>query len=969
MNEENAFEFLGERHIGALDLTLKAWRHKATGARHFHLECGDRNNAFLVALPTWPQDSTGVAHILEHTVLCGSERYPVRDPFFMMLRRSLNSYMNACTGSDFTAYPFATANRKDYDNLLSVYLDAVFFPLLHELDFAQEGWRLEFEEPEDPTTPLVYRGVVYNEMKGAMSSPIYRLWQDLQSGLFPTTTYHWNSGGEPEEIPKLSHAALKAFHASHYHPSNAVFLSYGSFPPEEHQRHFHEWALSRFGPQPLVAEIGDERPFSEPQRAETRYDIPRDEETGGKTHIVTGWLLGHSAELDELLAANLLNQVLLGNSSAPLRQALETTDLGAAPSELCGLEDSYRQMVFVCGLEGSEPDRVEAVERLILETLERVAAEGVPEEAIEAALHQIELGLREPQAGRESWGLQLMWRVLPTILHDGDPFAVLDLDPALARLREAASKAGWLQQQVRRQLLDNAHRLTLVMRPEPGLNERREAALRQELAARKERMSEQEKQTLVGRARALRERQQQEDDPEVLPRLTLDEIPPDPPHVAGEARRLGGLPARCYGAGTNGLFYLRLLAPMPSLEPELLGRLPLFWGFLNEVGCGDEDYLATARRQALTGMVGGSSSIRPTLNDCADLRGWAVFSGKALGRNLDPLASLLEETIVSARFDEHQRLRELVAQDRLAAEASVVGQGHTLAMIAASACFSPLAALQHRWDGLAGVVALKELDRSLEEKGAIAVLGEELARIRERMADQPLLAVVVDEPGHLEECCRVVEARWGERGSESGPAPVPSSELLEPHRQAWVASTQVSFCARAWPAAPAGHPDAAAFWVLGQLLTNGFLHGAVREQGGAYGGGAGYDADAGVFRMYSYRDPRLFETLEDFDRSLEWLARGPELRLVEEAILGVIRAMDKPSTPAGEALRCAMLELHGRDLDFRRRLRQEVLSVDLARLQEVAGRWLRPDQAATALVVPQAHGERLTAAGYEIHRL
>ncbi len=969
MTDDNTFEFLGERHIGALDLTLQAWRHRATGARHFHLACEDRNNAFLVALPTWPQDSTGVAHILEHTALCGSEKYPVRDPFFMMLRRSLNSFMNACTSSDFTAYPFATANRKDFDNLLSVYLDAVFFPLLHELDFAQEGWRLEFEQPEDPSTPLVYRGVVYNEMKGAMSAPVSRLWQDLQSGLFPTTTYHWNSGGEPEEIPKLSHQALKAFHASHYHPSNAVLFTYGCFPPQEHQAHFHQWALARFGSRPLEETIGDEPPFTGPQRAETRYDIPLGEETKEKTHIVTGWLLGHAADLDELLAANLLNQVLLGNSSAPLRQALETTDLGAAPSELCGLEDSYRQMVFVCGLEGSEAERVDAVERLILDTLEQVAEEGVPEEAVEAALHQIELAMREPRAGGEPWGLQLMWRVLPTILHGGDPFAVLDLDPALERLREAVAGPGWLQRQVRRQLLDNTHRLTLTMRPEPGLNERREAALREELARIRAGLSEQQKQELVERARALKARQQQEDDPEILPRVTLADVPAEPPHVEGEDRRLGSLPARCYEAGTNGLFYLRLVAPMPTLEPELIGRLPLFWSFLNEVGCGGADYLATARRQALSGMVGGSASIRPTLEDCSDLRSWVVFSGKGLGRKLEPLSRLLQEMIESARFDEQQRLRELVAQDRLAAEAAVVGQGHSLAMTAASACFSPLAALQHRWDGLAGVVALKELDRSLESQDGLDALGEELSRIRRCMAEQPLRAVVVDEPGHLDESCRMVESRWGGRGGACAATAFPAAALLEPRRQAWIASTQVSFCARAWPAVPAGHPDAAAFWVLGHLLTNGFLHGAVREQGGAYGGGAGYDADAGVFRMYSYRDPRLFETLEDFERSLEWLAAGPEERLVEEAILGVIRGMDKPSTPAGEALRCAMQELHGRDLEFRRRLRRELLSVDLPRLQAVAERWLGPGAAATAVVVPQAHGERLAAAGYELYRL
>ncbi|NNL99676.1 MAG: hypothetical protein HKO62_02925 [Gammaproteobacteria bacterium] len=248
MPHHEAFEPLDTRHIGALNVDYLAFRHTVTGARHLHIDADDANNGFMVAFPTLPQDSTGVAHILEHTTLCGSERFPVRDPFFMMLRRSLNSFMNAMTSSDYTAYPFATKNRKDYDNLLAVYLDAVFFPLLDELDFAQEGHRLELDGG-DADAPLVYKGVVFNEMKGAMSSPTTQLWFHLQNGLFPTTTYHYNSGGDPAHIPELTWEQLKRFHAAHYHPSNAVLMTYGNFPLLEHQAHFHDWALKRFSAQ------------------------------------------------------------------------------------------------------------------------------------------------------------------------------------------------------------------------------------------------------------------------------------------------------------------------------------------------------------------------------------------------------------------------------------------------------------------------------------------------------------------------------------------------------------------------------------------------------------------------------------------------------------------------------------------------------------------------------------------------
>ncbi|MFT5483627.1 MAG: Zn-dependent M16 (insulinase) family peptidase, partial [Halieaceae bacterium] len=241
-----AFELITTSHIEALKTDVSYYRHRKTGAEHYHMAADSNENVFLVALRTVPEDSTGVAHILEHTALCGSERYPVRDPFFMMIRRSLNTFMNAFTSSDWTAYPFASQNRKDFSNLLDVYLDAVFFSRLDPLDFAQEGHRMEFTDPTDSSTPLVYKGVVFNEMKGAMSSVSSTMWQALCHHLFPTNTYHFNSGGEPECIPDLSYEQLKDFYRSHYHPSNAIFMTFGDIPAEEHQAIFEERALSRF---------------------------------------------------------------------------------------------------------------------------------------------------------------------------------------------------------------------------------------------------------------------------------------------------------------------------------------------------------------------------------------------------------------------------------------------------------------------------------------------------------------------------------------------------------------------------------------------------------------------------------------------------------------------------------------------------------------------------------------------------
>ncbi|HFE36890.1 MAG TPA: peptidase M16, partial [Gammaproteobacteria bacterium] len=344
---------LTENVVPSLSLTVETYEHKITGARHYHLASSNKENVFLVGLKTVPVNSRGVAHILEHTALCGSKNYPVRDPFFMMIRRSLNTFMNAFTSSDWTAYPFASQNKKDFSNLLDVYLDAVFFSNLDELDFAQEGHRLEFEETENANSPLVYKGVVYNEMKGAMSSPVSVLWQTFTENIFPTNTYHYNSGGDPQEIPDLSYAELKAFYQTHYHPSNAFFFTYGDIPAIEHQTRFHDKVLQHFDKSSANIDVAKETRYTSPKIIEDRYALAENESEEKKTHVVVGWLLGESADAETRLKATLLSSVLLDNGSSPLRYALENTKLGAAPSPLCGLEDSNREMIFMCGIEGA----------------------------------------------------------------------------------------------------------------------------------------------------------------------------------------------------------------------------------------------------------------------------------------------------------------------------------------------------------------------------------------------------------------------------------------------------------------------------------------------------------------------------------------------------------------------------------------------------------------------------------------
>ncbi|MCV6606432.1 MAG: insulinase family protein, partial [Porticoccaceae bacterium] len=390
--------------------------------------------------------------------------------------RSLNTFMNAFTSSDWTAYPFASQNRKDFNNLLDVYLDAVFFSRLDELDFAQEGHRVEFEEADNPNSPLVYKGVVFNEMKGAMSSVPSTLWHTLCKYLYPTTTYHYNSGGDPECIPDLSYQELRDFYKTHYHPSNAIFMTFGDIPAVEHQEKFQQQALRRFEQLDEHIAVGDEKRYQEPLRVEEAYALTEEGSIDSKTHVVLSWLLGKATDLQASMEANLLCSVLLDNSASPLQKALETTSLGTAPSPLCGLDDSQRELCFVCGVEGSDPHRADKVEQMILDVLQDVADNGVPYEQVSASLHQLELQQREIGGDSYPYGLQLILTALTSATHRGDPIALLNLDPVLNQLRDAIKEPDFIKNLARTLLLENRHRVRLTLRPDQQMAERKDAA-------------------------------------------------------------------------------------------------------------------------------------------------------------------------------------------------------------------------------------------------------------------------------------------------------------------------------------------------------------------------------------------------------------------------------------------------------------------------------------------------------------
>lgn len=966
----SAFEWQRSEKIASLNVTMEHYIHKETGAAHYHLASENDENVFLVGFRTVPTSSNGVAHILEHTALCGSEKYPVRDPFFMMIRRSLNTFMNAFTSSDWTAYPFASKNKKDFDNLLEVYLDAAFFSRLDPLDFAQEGHRLEFAQLDDPASELQYKGVVYNEMKGAMSSTNSVLWQTLSKHLFPTQTYHFNSGGEPEDIPDLSYEELVAFYKRHYHPSNAVFMTFGDRSAAEHQTRFEELALHRFERLDDLAEIADEKRYHAPIRVEEAFAAEPDEREQG--HIVLGWLLGRSIDSHALFRAELLTAVLLDNSSSPLLAALETSELGSAPSPMCGLEDSNREMSFMAGLEGCKPSDTEAVERLVLSTLERIAAEGVDQEQVLAALHQLELSHREIAGDSYPYGLQLILGGLSSALHRGDPFELMDIDPVLEQLRAEVADPQFIPRLIREQLLNNQHRLTLTLRPDFELAKRKSDAERAKLDTIRGALSAQEEEQILSKSKALQARQSAEDDATLLPKVGIEDVPASlsEPHNKELTLSSGDL-LNFYAQGTNGLAYQQVVFDLPALTTELIEILPLYTSCITELGVGTRDYAQTQAWQAqVCGGLNCFSTIKGQVGDIQTLQGTVSFSSKCLVNKHRQVSELIYETLTEVRFDETQRIAELVDQITTRKLSSITGSGHALAMSAASSGFSPSAKMHHQYGGLEGLVRLKALRDKLEDTAQRSKLLEKFRELHAILLSAPRQFLLVAEPEKEEELTAEIDSFWDKKAKTPDVAPFSLPSTRESVKQAWVTSTQVNFCAYAYPTVGSDHPDHATLQVLAGYLRNGFLHSAIREVGGAYGGGASQDPASASFRFFSYRDPRLGETLADFKASITWLLGDAQQESqLEEAVLGVIASMDKPSSPAGEAKTAFYNRLFGRTLEQRTEFRKRVLATTLEDLKRVATRYFVDQEPSLAVITSAAKAEELEIEGLEINKI
>lgn len=915
-------------------------RHLATGARFLHLHCDDRENLYAITFRTPPPDSTGVAHILEHSTLAGSRHFPVKDAFNELVKSTLNTFINAFTAPDFTCYPICSQVRADFYNLARVYTDLALRPLLKRQTFMREGHHLELTE----AGALSISGIVYNEMKGAFSVPERVSYSSTLQGLFPDTPYGVESGGTPEDIPKLTHEQFCEFHRRYYSPSNACLFLYGDIPTRDHLE-FLAQQLEAFAAIEIDSRVPLQPRWGQPRTLRAEYPVGEGDPIERRATVNVAWLTAAADDLEERLALEVLHEALIGNAAAPLRRALIDSGLGEDLSPLTGLASWYKQLPFVVGLRGTDEGQADAIEKLALETLERICREGIPRDLLEGAFHQVEFKGLEITRAPLPFPLTLLFRAMGTWLHELDPLVPLTFPTLIASLRERwIADPKLFEGTIRRWMLDNPHRLRAVIAPSRTLAGEREAKLASELAARKNAMSEAELAEIRRTMEALTEEQRTPDPPEAvatLPKLQIAEIPREVETIPTVEQAIDGVPALEHDLFSNGVAYLDLVFDVADVPEDLQPYLPLLGAAATGMGAAGAGYAAFASRKALAlGELAADLDAGERLADGAPVQRF-VLRARALRRNIPEMIAIVRDILIAGDLDDHDRLEDILAEERNQLRASIAPNGHAIARLTAAARLSLASWRNEQWFGVSQVRFLNGQAGTYGEKGE--ALRARLAELRQRVLTRGRMllnltgdaACVMEMQDALRGLVAALPA-GGEVSRVTGAAVPPGAP------RGVAIPGEVCYVARVLPVPRHNAPEAPALWVLSNYLRTGHLYKKIRVEGGAYGGLCLYDTLKGQLGMMSYRDPNLERTLEVYDATVDaFLAERLEPDAMRTAIVGAVGRLDRPMDPAEKGYEAMRRRMIGLTDDDRRRFRAGVLATTAEQLRACADGTLR----------------------------
>lgn len=935
------FTLLSSEYLPTLDITLETYIHERTGAMHYHFASTSPENVFMVALRTIPHDSTGVAHILEHTALCGSKNFPVRDPFFSMIRRSMQTFMNAFTSSDWTAYPFATENKQDFDNLLRVYLDAVFFPNLSELDFLQEGHRLEFDENNE----LVIKWVVYNEMKWVYGNVYSRIYEINKALVHGETTYHYDSGGAPQVIPRLTYEAFKAFHKKHYHPTNATFFTFWDISAVSHQEKFEALALRHFEEKWEKISVPDETRLLAPIRTVVCYPSS-DTDTPNQFHIIASWLLGAAHNAKNMLEMNILYTYLLDHSGSPLYHALETLPFAATISPFTSFDDSGREITVTTGIVTDNADHAKEVETTIFETLNNVITTGFDTEILEGIIDRIDMSLRKQNIS-EPYGLSLFLQIIGAATHEESVREIADPNHILEEIRANIKNPDYFPQLLEDNFINNSHFVLLSAAPDTKSVEEEMLLEKKYTNTLLGKMTDEEKSSLRLRMKKFSEHQHTSWDINCLPKLSITDIPTIWKKVWG---RQDISPVYThYNASTNWVYYYRKFSSiyLKNIQEVILSSMVS--GLVGDIGYKKYSYIEAQNRLSKKVQVTSNFHIFRPFNS-PSLATYYEFGGRFLDRNTTDAVKLLGELEGNTRFDEIEQIRTIFDERILTLKTDLTTNWHKIAMLRASSGNTLLASINEELGGISLLTTLKEFVKQSDTE-----ITNSFENIFETIQKNSARVLTIGNEEFLHESLNTLHAP---EESEYNYSEAFEKKIIN---EAWITDLPISYCALAIPTIPSEHEDSAYLSLLGKFLWDNYLHAAIREKWWAYGSGAWYDNISECFRFFSYRDPRIEGTFEDFKASIDWiLTTELSEEKLDEAKMGLIAGVDTPNTPAQDALWDFLKKsLKNIPDGYEDSIRKKILSATTTDLKRVAKTYLSDLSHASRVVITGKQNEAI----------
>ena len=937
MNKDriSAYEIIREENLSDIRSAGYLLRHKKTGARVMLIENEDENKVFNIAFRTPPKNSTGVAHILEHSVLCGSREFPLKDPFVELVKGSLNTFLNAMTYPDKTCYPVASCNDQDFQNLMHVYLDAVFYPNIYKKEeiFRQEGWSYQLEDTEGP---LKYNGVVYNEMKGAFSSPDEVLEREIMNSLFPDTPYGCESGGDPNHIPELSYEEFLQFHKTYYHPSNSYIYLYGNMDMAEKLEFIDEHYLSAFEKLEVDSALPLQPAFTERKELQLEYPVSESENEEGNAYLAYSTVVGDASDELTAMAFEVLDYALLSAPGAPLKQALLDAQIGM---DVYGsYDDGILQPYFDIVAKGTDPDKKEKFVEIIRTTLEDIVKNGIDKKALKAGINYMEFRYREADFSAWPKGLMYGLDIFGSWLYsDEKAFSHVRLIPVFEKLKELSGER-YFEELIQKYLLDNPHGSVITLVPSKGLAARREKALEEQLQAKLEKMTQEEKEILVEKTKALVEYQEAEEEPgseKCIPMLKREDIKKEAAGFTNEELNVDGSLFLYHEVPTNGISYLDLMFDLKNLDPEDVPYLGLLKSVLGFVDTAHFSYGELSNEiNAETGGISCGVEVFDRADSTEEYKAMFSVRGKVMYPRIDVLFRMIREILNTSKLDDGKRLYEIIARVKSRAQANLVSAGHSTAVLRGASYSSPMAAFQDEMAGVGYYQFIEKLEKEFDIRKEELV--KKLNVLMTKILRPELLCVsYTGERESLETVMKQVKALKDTLRTE---AVETSSKPMscEKKNEGFTTSGQVQYVARTGNFRKKGYEYTGALDILKVALSYDYLWMNLRVKGGAYGCMSGFKR-SGESYFVSYRDPHLKRTLDVYEGIPEYVRTfQADEREMTKYIIGTISGKDVPRTPQMQGSISKTAYFCGITEEMMQKERDQILNADVEDIRNLA---------------------------------